>query len=220
MLLNTFFLLILIIIILYIYDRNIYILDNINLDSIRLFLSNIFIHIDNLLNNNQEGFYNQNIENEKKVEQLIPEAKCLKSLFKKLDSEIKNTKTTYIQYHINKQVRAEYYSKHIYTQILAVINDDMPHHQMTYLLDMQNKILKIIHDFIFTTSGSQIPTHLQDLEIQFKHCFNTINKILTKQNNEKFIYKSETLNNKTGFIFSNGSSPVPKNSFYDNLNYY
>jgi hypothetical protein len=220
MILNTIFLFVLLIIVLYIYDRNITVLDNINLESFKQLLDTIFIYIDKLLNNNQEGFYNQNIEIQKKVEEIIPEAKCLKTLFKKLDEEIQNTETTHIQYHIGKQVRSEYYSKHIYNQILAVVNDDMPHHQMTYLLDIQNKVLKIIHDFIFTTCGSQIPQNLQDLETQFKNCFNDINKKLTKINNDKFIYKGEQLNNNNGFIFSDGSSPVPKNSFYDNLNYY
>lgn len=220
MLINTIFLFIIIITILYIYDRNISVLDNINLESVKKLLDTIFLHIDKLLNTNQEGFYNQNIEIQKKVEELVPESRCLNNLFKKLDEEIQNTSTNHTHYHIGKQVRSEYYAKNIYNQILEVVNDDMPHHQMTYLLDMQNKILKIIHDFIFTTCGSQIPQKLQDLENEFKKCFNDINKKLIEKNNETFIYKGEQLNNTSGFIFSDGSSPVPKNSFYDNLNYY
>ena len=220
MILNTIVLIILIIIILYIYDRNLTILNNINIDTLNRLLDTIFIKFDKLLNNANEGFNTQNIEIKKKVEKLIPESKCLNSLFNKLNEEILNTETKHTQYHIGKQVRADYYSKKIYNQIFAVINDDMPHHQMTYLLDVQHKILKIIHDFIFTTYGSQIPQHLQHLESKFKNCFIDINKKLTKTNNEKFIYKGKLLNNNSGFIFSDGSSPVPKNTFYDNLNYY
>jgi hypothetical protein len=221
MIYKTIFLLLTIILILYIYDRNITILDNLNFNTLNYVLKIIFNYIDKLYTTNiNESFNTQNIEIEKEVMQQVPESQCLKSLFNTLDNEIVNTQTTPIQYHIGKAVRANYYSNKIYQQILAVINDTMPHHQMSYLLDTQHKILKIIHDFIFTTPGSQIPIHLQKLEHDFKTCFNTINKKLTKINNEQFIYNSDTLNTNSGFIFSNGSDPVPNNTFYDNHNYY
>lgn len=221
MLIRTIFLLLTVIIIIYIYDRNISILDNLNINSINKALATIFTYIDTLINpHTQEPFNTQDLETEKTVMQQLPETQCLKPLFTALDTEIDKTQNTPIQYHIGKAVRANYYSNQIYTQILAVINDTMPHHQMSYLLDTQHKILKIIHDFIFTTPGSQIPTHLQKLENDFKNCFNTINQKLTKINNEHFIYNSETLNTNSGFIFSNGDDPVPNNTYSDNHNYY
>lgn len=228
---NFIFLVIIVIGILYIYDRNIQLLDNINISSIKYILQEIFKYIDTIIYPEYEAFNTQQ-ESEliKQVTEKLPECNCLNKLFKQLDQEIKNTNPNKsnpsnnnpFQYHVSKQVRKDYYSTEIYKQIAAVLSDDMPHHQMTYLLDVQHKILKIIHDFIFTTSGSNIPNTLQKLESDFKLCFDKINKKLIEINNDKFIYNDgeKNINTNSGFILTDGSDPLPKNTYYDNFNYY
>lgn len=229
---NFIFLIILVIGTLYVYDRNIYVLDNLNLTGLTKVLQSIFKYIDSVIYTEYETFSTQQeTELIKIVTQKLPECNCLNKLFKQLDKEIEKTnpnKTNPInnnnvfQYHIGKKVRKDYYSSTIYKQIDAVLNDDMPHHQMTYLLDVQNKILKIIHDFIFTTPGSNISPELKKLENDFKLCFDKINKKLIAINNDKFIYNNgeKKINTNSGFILNDGSDPLPKNTYYDNFNYY
>lgn len=231
MTINFIFLIIITLGVLYVYDRNIQILDNLNLIGLKKLLQSIFKYIDSIIYPEYESFTTQQeTELIKQVTEKLPESKCLNKLFKQLEEEIENTNpnksnpnnSNVFQYHIGKQVRKDYYSTAIYKQIGAVLNDDMPHHQMTYLLDVQHKILKIIHDFIFTTSGSNIPPNLQKLENDFKSCFETINKKLIEMNNDKFIYNDgeKKINTNSGFILTDGSDPLPKNTYYDNFNYY
>jgi hypothetical protein len=153
----------------------------------------------------------------------VPQLNCLSNLFSRLyDLSVKYNNQT-LEFARGIAVRLEYYFINIQSQIEAVYNDDKPNLQMSYLLDIQHKILKIIHDFIFITPGSELPNDLLILENEFKTCFHKINNKLTKFNNEKFIYYNEENNKKintnSGFI-QYPNEPLPKNTYYDNYNIY
>ena len=218
-----------IIIIYYIYDRNIIILDKLNFDNLNNFIQYIFSYLDKLFNY-QETFNNYttqkpsfNIILDNDTHSKLPEINCLSSLFNKLyDSSIKYNQQT-LEFSQGIRVRLEYYFKDIQKQCTAVYNDDKPHLQMSYLLDIQHKILKIIHDFIFITPGSDLPNDLMKLEKDFKDCFSKINTKLTHFNNKKFTYyngkKENEINTNSGFI-EYPNEPLPKNTYYDNFNFY
>jgi hypothetical protein len=152
----------------------------------------------------------------------LPEINCLSGLFNKLYSAGKTYTDETLEYNTGIGVRLEYYFTTIQNQCTAVYNDDKPNLQMSYLLDVQHKILKIIHDFIFITPGSNLPDNLQQLEADFKECFHKINSKLTSYNNKKFIYtdkNNEKINTNSGFI-EHPDEPLAKNTYYDNFGFY
>jgi len=215
-----------IVVILYIYDRNIPILDKLNLDYLQSILQSIFTYLDKIL------FGIENFENNTKTHlQLkinkniiykVPEINCLTSSFHKLQDIIHKYKNDTYSYYLGQNVRLDYYFNNIQTRIEAVYNDDKPNLQMSYLIDIQHKILKIIHDLIFTTPGSDLPHDVLELEQEFKDCFHKINNKLTKYNNTKFIYQDKnkkSINTNSGFI-DYPDQPLAKNTYYDNFGFY
>jgi hypothetical protein len=239
MLIRTIFLIIVILIIYYIYDRNIIILDNLTSENINQWIQILFNYLDSLLgrmsmaNNGVEGFLNGNgsgnsnrptfqITLDTDTYSKLPEINCLSGLFNKLYTAGKSYTNETLEYNTGIGVRLEYYFTTIQNQCTAVYNDDKPNLQMSYLLDVQHKILKIIHDFIFITPGSNLPDDLQQLEADFKECFHKINSKLTSYNNEKFIYtdkNKEKINTNSGFI-EHPDEPLAKNTYYDNFGFY
>lgn len=235
--LRTFFLILVILIIYYIYDRNIILLDNFTYENINKYLQLLFKYLDNIFtnrhnnlnfgnNNYKEGYTNKkpsfkiNLNNE--VYSKLPEINCLSRLFSKLYEIGKTYSNETLEYNTGIGVRLEYYFITIQNQCTAVYNDDKPNLQMSYLLDIQHKILKIIHDFIFITPGSNLPEDLQNLEEEFKDCFHKINIKLTSYNNNKFIYKNDNkneINTNSGFI-EHPDEPLAKNTYYDNFGFY
>lgn len=244
MLLRTIFLVVVLLLIYYIYDRNIIILDNLNLDSLHSIIETLFSYLDNFFNNlsneyntsysksennsadNNEGFKNNTpsfkIKLKPSVYSKLPEITCLPRLFKKLYKLSKKYNNETMEYNTGLGVRLEYYFTVIQNQCTAVYNDDKPNLQMSYMLDIQHKILKIIHDFIFITPGSNLPDELQKLEDSFKECFHKINSKLTSYNNKKFVYSDKNnkkINTNSGFI-EHPDEPQAKNTFYDNYGFY
>jgi hypothetical protein len=238
--LRTFFLLLVLLIIYYIYDRNIIILDNLTTENIYSWIQYLFSYLDNLLNRNNsiysgvEAFSNGNrndgnkgaptfkITLDSETHSKLPEINCLSGLFKKLYSAAKTYSNETMEYNTGIGVRLEYYFTTIQNQCTAVYNDDKPNLQMSYLLDIQHKILKIIHDFIFITPGSNLPDDLIKLEEEFKECFHKINSKLTLYNNKKFIYTDgdkKEINTNSGFI-EHPDEPLAKNTYYDNFGFY
>jgi hypothetical protein len=217
-----------IIILLYIYDRNINILNNIDIYNIKNILGKIFLFIDNILNINfnYENFNNMgyNIDNDKykNIIKKIPDVNCLESLFNKLINEINNNKTNLKQFKLSISLRINYYKQKIHNNIYDVLNKPLANNEMINLLDTQSKIKNIIHDFIFITPYSNLPIELQNLLDEFNNCFLKINKQINIYNNKKFYNNNEyhKINNNSSFIFNNGNDPVPSNTFYDNLNYF
>lgn len=239
MLIRTIFLIIVVLIIYYIYDRNIIILDSLNVENINQWIQSLFNYLDGLFgrgymsNNNLEGFFNgDSSSNDKRPSfkitldadtySKLPEINCLSGLFNKLYTSGKSYTDETLEYNTGIGVRLEYYFTSIQNQCTAVYNDDKPNLQMSYLLDIQHKILKIIHDFIFITPGSNLPEDLQKLEDDFKECFHKINSKLTSYNNKKFIYtddKKNEINTNSGFI-EHPNEPLAKNTYYDNFGFY
>ena len=240
MLLRTIFLIIVILIIYYIYDRNIIILDNLTSENINQWIQTLFNYLDSLLgrrsmeNNGVEGFFSAGgnsgssnrptfqITLDSETYSKLPEINCLSGLFNKLYTAGKSYTDETLEYNTGIGVRLEYYFTTIQNQCTAVYNDDKPNLQMSYLLDVQHKILKIIHDFIFITPGSNLPDDLQKLEADFKECFHKINSKLTSYNNKKFIYtddKKNEINTNSGFI-EHPDEPLAKNTYYDNFGFY
>ena len=237
---RTIFLIIVILIIYYIYDRNIIILDNLTTENINQWIQTLFNYLDSLLgrrsigNNGVEGFFDAGgnsgssnrptfqITLDSETYSKLPEINCLSGLFNKLYTAGKTYTDETLEYNTGIGVRLEYYFTTIQNQCTAVYNDDKPNLQMSYLLDVQHKILKIIHDFIFITPGSNLPDDLQQLEADFKECFHKINSKLTSYNNKKFIYtddKKNEINTNSGFI-EHPDEPLAKNTYYDNFGFY
>lgn len=217
-----------IIILLYIYDRNITILDNLNIYNIKKILDTIFLYLDKIFYVNYENFniYNCNkpIGNKeyREILQKIPDINCLNTNFEKLKNEINNNETNLKPFKSSIQARINYYKNKIYKNIYHVLNNAFANNEMVNLIDTQSKIKNIIHDFIFITPSSNLPIQLQNILDEFNNCFNNINKKLNIHNNKKFSDNNQyhIINNKSSFIFNNGYDPVPKNTYYDNLNYY
>ena len=214
-------------ILLYIFDNDLSVFKHIfNNDLLLNTISIIFKYTTHFFNtiylfdsdNNIENFSNYKINPE--LSSKIPELNCLNSLFKKLHQTIIKYKND--TYYLGQNTRLDYYITLIQSNIEAVYNDDKPNLQMSYLIDTQHKILKIIHDLTFTTPGSHLPNDVQKLEHDFKQCFHKINTKLTTYNNSKFIYQDKNhnkINTNSGFI-EFPDQPLPKNTYYDNHGFY
>jgi len=225
-LIRIIILIIVIVLIYYIYDRNIIIIENLNMNSLLELKNYIFSFLDNILSkkdNFDVNMPNFNINLTSKIYSKLPEINCLSNLFSRLYNLSLKYNNTTLDYSNGINIRLEYYFKIIITQCEAVYNDDKPNLQMSYLIDIQHKILKTIHDFIFITSGSKLPNDLTVLENEFKTCFQTINNKLTTYNNKKFIYYNEENNSKintnSGFTLY-PDEPIAKNTYLDNHDYY